>query len=75
MVFQKLTPFPMSIYENIAFAIRHYEKLSRADLDQRIEKALLQAALWDEVKDVLNKNGLGLSGGQRRRRLCIASAQ
>ena len=73
MVFQKPTPFPMSIYENIAFAIRHYEKLSRADLDQRIEKALLQAALWDEVKDVLNKNGLGLSGGQQQR-LCIARA-
>ena len=71
MVFQKPTPFPMSIYENIAFGIRLYEKLSRADLDQRVETSLRRAALWDEVKDKLNANGLSLSGGQQQR-LCIA---
>ena len=71
MIFQKPTPFPMSIYENIAFGIRLYEKLSRADLDQRVETALRGTALWDEVKDKLHASGLGLSGGQQQR-LCIA---
>jgi phosphate transport system ATP-binding protein len=71
MVFQKPTPFPMSIYENIAFGIRLYEKLPRAELDARVEHALRRAALWDEVKDKLNANGLSLSGGQQQR-LCIA---
>jgi phosphate transport system ATP-binding protein len=71
MVFQKPTPFPMSIYENIAFGIRLYEKLSRADLDQRVESALRRAAIWDEVKDKLQANGLSLSGGQQQR-VCIA---
>ncbi|WP_292527860.1 phosphate ABC transporter ATP-binding protein PstB [Methylocystis sp.] len=71
MIFQKPTPFPMSIYENIAFGIRLYEKLSRADLDERVETALRGAALWDEVKDKLQTSGLGLSGGQQQR-LCIA---
>ncbi len=73
MVFQKPVPFPMSIYENIAYAIRHYEKLSRADLDARVEEALRQGALWDEVKDKLKQTALGLSGGQQQR-LCIARA-
>jgi phosphate transport system ATP-binding protein len=71
MVFQKPTPFPMSIYENIAFGIRLYEKLSRHELDERVESALRRAALWDEVKDKLGANGLSLSGGQQQR-LCIA---
>jgi len=71
MVFQKPTPFPMSIYENIAFGIRLYERLSRAELDARVETALRRAALWDEAKDKLNANGLSLSGGQQQR-LCIA---
>jgi phosphate transport system ATP-binding protein len=71
MVFQKPTPFPMSIYENIAFGIRLYETLSKADLDARIESALRRAALWEEVKDKLAANGLSLSGGQQQR-LCIA---
>jgi phosphate transport system ATP-binding protein len=71
MVFQKPTPFPMSIYENIAFGIRLYEKLPRAELYGRVEDALRRAALWDEVKDKLDANGLGLSGGQQQR-LCIA---
>ena len=71
MVFQKPTPFPMSIYENIAFGIRLYEKLPRAELDARVETALRRAALWDEVKDKLGSSGLGLSGGQQQR-LCIA---
>jgi phosphate transport system ATP-binding protein len=71
MIFQKPTPFPMSIYENIAFGIRLYEKLSRADMDVRVEEALRGAALWDEVKDKLQSSGLGLSGGQQQR-LCIA---
>ncbi|MBI5012395.1 MAG: phosphate ABC transporter ATP-binding protein PstB [Methylocystis sp.] len=71
MIFQKPTPFPMSIYENIAFGIRLYEKLSRADMDARVEGALRGAALWDEVKDKLHTSGLGLSGGQQQR-LCIA---
>jgi phosphate transport system ATP-binding protein len=71
MVFQKPTPFPMSIYENIAFGIRLYERLPRHELDARVETALRRAALWDEVKDKLNASGLGLSGGQQQR-LCIA---
>jgi phosphate transport system ATP-binding protein len=71
MVFQKPTPFPMSIYENIAFGVRLYEKASRAELDQRVESALRRAAIWDEVKDKLQANGLSLSGGQQQR-LCIA---
>jgi phosphate transport system ATP-binding protein len=71
MVFQKPTPFPMSIYENIAFGVRLYERLSKADLDGRVEQALRRAALWDEAKDKLAANGLSLSGGQQQR-LCIA---
>jgi phosphate transport system ATP-binding protein len=71
MVFQKPTPFPMSIYENIAFGLRLFEKLSRAELDARVESALQRAAIWDEVKDKLAANGLSLSGGQQQR-LCIA---
>jgi phosphate transport system ATP-binding protein len=71
MVFQKPTPFPMSIFENIAFGIRLYERLSRSGLNERVESALQRAALWDEVKDKLNANGLSLSGGQQQR-LCIA---
>jgi phosphate transport system ATP-binding protein len=73
MVFQKPTPFPMSIRDNIAFGIRLYEKLPRAELDDRIESALRRAALWDEVKDKLKQSGLSLSGGQQQR-LCIARA-
>jgi len=71
MVFQKPTPFPMSIYENIAFGIRLYEGVSRSALDERVESALQRAALWEEVKDKLDANGLSLSGGQQQR-LCIA---
>jgi len=71
MVFQKPTPFPMSIYENIAFGVRLYEKLSKGEMDERVEWALKKAALWTEVKDKLNKSGLSLSGGQQQR-LCIA---
>jgi phosphate transport system ATP-binding protein len=71
MVFQKPTPFPMSIYENIAFGIRLYESLSRSELDDRVESALRRGALWEEVKDKLSANGLSLSGGQQQR-LCIA---
>ncbi len=71
MVFQKPTPFPMSIYDNIAFGIRLYEKLSRADMDERVEWALTKAAIWNEVKDKLGQSGLSLSGGQQQR-LCIA---
>ena len=73
MVFQKPVPFPMTIYENVAYGIRHHEKLNKADLDARVELALRQAALWDEVKDKLKESGLGLSGGQQQR-LCIARA-
>ena len=73
MVFQKPTPFPMSIYENIAFGIRLYEKLPQSEMDGRVEQALRRAALWDEVKDKLKQSGLGLSGGQQQR-LCIARA-
>ncbi|MFE1602717.1 phosphate ABC transporter ATP-binding protein PstB [Methylobacterium sp. ID0610] len=71
MVFQKPTPFPMSIYDNIAFGIRLYERLGKADLDNRVEEALRKSALWDEVKDKLRQSGMGLSGGQQQR-LCIA---
>jgi phosphate transport system ATP-binding protein len=71
MVFQKPTPFPMSIYENIAFGIRLYETLPKAELDARVESALRRAALWEEVKDKLTANGQSLSGGQQQR-LCIA---
>jgi phosphate transport system ATP-binding protein len=73
MVFQKPTPFPMSIYDNIAFGIGLYEKLPKADLDERVEQALRRAALWDEVKEKLRQSGLSLSGGQQQR-LCIARA-
>ena len=73
MVFQKPTPFPMSIYENVAFGIRLYEKLPKSEMDGRIEAALRKAALWDEVKDKIHQSGLGLSGGQQQR-LCIARA-
>jgi phosphate transport system ATP-binding protein len=71
MVFQKPTPFPMSIYENIAFGIRLYERLPRSELDGRVESALRRAALWEEVRDKLSSNGMSLSGGQQQR-LCIA---
>jgi phosphate transport system ATP-binding protein len=71
MVFQKPTPFPMSIYDNIAFGVRLYERLSRAEMAVRVEESLRRAALWDEVKDKLNTSGLGLSGGQQQR-LCVA---
>jgi phosphate transport system ATP-binding protein len=73
MVFQKPTPFPMSIYDNIAFGIRLYESVSAQELDNRVEQALRRAALWDEVKDKLKQSGLSLSGGQQQR-LCIARA-
>ncbi|MEN3111359.1 phosphate ABC transporter ATP-binding protein PstB [Uliginosibacterium paludis] len=71
MVFQKPTPFPMSIYENIAFGVRLHEKLSRSEMDERVEWALNKAALWNEVKDKLQASGSSLSGGQQQR-LCIA---
>ncbi|MHB8915714.1 MAG: phosphate ABC transporter ATP-binding protein PstB [Thiobacillus sp.] len=71
MVFQKPTPFPMTIYENIAFGVRLYDRISRSEMDDRVEWALKKAALWDEVKDKLQQNGLSLSGGQQQR-LCIA---
>jgi phosphate transport system ATP-binding protein len=71
MVFQKPTPFPMSIYDNIAFGVQLYENLSRSDMDDRVEWALQKAAIWDEVKNKLNQSGLSLSGGQQQR-LCIA---
>jgi phosphate transport system ATP-binding protein len=71
MVFQKPTPFPMSIADNVAFGVRLYENLSKADMAVRIEESLRRAALWDEVKDQLNASGLGLSGGQQQR-LCVA---
>ncbi|MBL8264395.1 MAG: phosphate ABC transporter ATP-binding protein PstB [Xanthomonadaceae bacterium] len=73
MVFQKPVPFPMTIFENVAYGIRHHERLSKADMAARVEEALRQAALWDEVKDKLNQSALGLSGGQQQR-LCIARA-
>jgi phosphate transport system ATP-binding protein len=71
MVFQKPTPFPMSIYDNIAFGVRLYENLSKSDMDDRVEWALQKAAIWTEVKDKLGQSGLSLSGGQQQR-LCIA---
>lgn len=71
MVFQKPTPFPMSIYDNIAFGVRLFEKLSRAEMDERVQWALTKAALWTETKDKLNQSGYSLSGGQQQR-LCIA---
>ena len=71
MVFQKPTPFPMSIYDNIAFGVKLYENLSKSDMDDRVEWALAKSALWNEVKDKLNQSGLSLSGGQQQR-LCIA---
>ncbi|MCL1962532.1 MAG: phosphate ABC transporter ATP-binding protein PstB [Desulfovibrionaceae bacterium] len=71
MVFQKPTPFPMTIYDNIAFGVRLYERLGKADMDDRVEWALTKAALWGEVKNKLGQNGLSLSGGQQQR-LCIA---
>jgi phosphate transport system ATP-binding protein len=71
MVFQKPTPFPMSIYDNVAFGVKLFEKLSRAEMDERVEWALKKAALWNEVKDKLSQSGSGLSGGQQQR-LCIA---
>ena len=73
MVFQKPTPFPMSIYDNVAFGVRLYERLGPRQLDERVEEALQRAALWDEVKDKLRESGLSLSGGQQQR-LCIARA-
>jgi phosphate transport system ATP-binding protein len=73
MVFQRPTPFPLSIYENIAFPLRLYERLSKNEMDMSVETALQKAALWNEVKDQLHKSGLGLSGGQQQR-LCIARA-
>ena len=73
MVFQKPVPFPMTIFENVAYGIRHHEKLSKADMNDRVEHALRQGALWDEVKDKLGQSALGLSGGQQQR-LCIARA-
>jgi len=71
MVFQKPTPFPMSIYDNIAFGVKLYETLSKSEMDDRVEWALSKAALWNEVKDKLHQSGLSLSGGQQQR-LCIA---
>ncbi len=71
MVFQKPTPFPMSIYDNIAFGVRLYNRLSRSEMDDRVEWALKKAALWEEVKNILGQSGLSLSGGQQQR-LCIA---
>jgi phosphate transport system ATP-binding protein len=73
MVFQKPVPFPMTIFENVAYGIRHHEKLSKSDMADRVEHALRQGALWDEVKDKLGQSALGLSGGQQQR-LCIARA-
>ena len=73
MVFQKPVPFPMTIFENVAYGIRHHERLSKAEMEARVEQALRGAALWDEVKDKLKQNALGLSGGQQQR-LCIARA-
>jgi phosphate transport system ATP-binding protein len=71
MVFQKPTPFPMSIYDNIAFGVKLFESMSSSEMDDRVEWALRKAALWNEVKDKLNQNGASLSGGQQQR-LCIA---
>src|SRR4030095_13802774 len=73
MVFQKPTPFPMSIYDNIAFGVRLYESLSQREMDERVEWALSKAAMWTEAKDILRQSGMALSGGQQQR-LCIARA-
>jgi phosphate transport system ATP-binding protein len=73
MVFQKPVPFPMTIFENVAYGIRHHERIGKAEMESRVEQALRRAALWDEVKDKLGKSALGLSGGQQQR-LCIARA-
>ena len=73
MVFQKPTPFPMSIYDNIAFGVKLYENLSKAEMDERVEWALNKAASWNEAKDKLKHSGLSLSGGQQQR-LCLARA-
>jgi phosphate transport system ATP-binding protein len=73
MVFQKPTPFPMSIYDNITFGVKLYENLNQHDMNERVEWALKKAALWNEVKDKLKQSGTGLSGGQQQR-LCIARA-
>ena len=73
MVFQKPTPFPMSIFDNVAYGVRLYERLSKPDLAERVETSLRRAALWDEVKDKLRDSGLSLSGGQQQR-LCVARA-
>ncbi|MDO5610147.1 MAG: phosphate ABC transporter ATP-binding protein PstB [Pseudomonadota bacterium] len=73
MVFQKPVPFPMTIFENVAYGIRHHEKLNKKEMEERVEQALRQGALWDEVKDKLGQSALGLSGGQQQR-LCIARA-
>ena len=73
MVFQKPVPFPMTIFENVAYGIRHHEKIGKAEMNDRVEHALRQGALWDEVKDKLGQSALGLSGGQQQR-LCIARA-
>ncbi len=73
MVFQKPVPFPMSIYDNVAYGIGHYQRLKKPAMDERVEQALRQGALWDEVKDKLKQSALGLSGGQQQR-LCIARA-
>jgi phosphate transport system ATP-binding protein len=71
MIFQKPTPFPMTVYDNIAFGVRLYENMNKSEMDQRVEWALKKAALWEEVKNILNRSGLSLSGGQQQR-LCIA---
>ncbi|MGE5564948.1 MAG: phosphate ABC transporter ATP-binding protein PstB [Parcubacteria group bacterium] len=73
MVFQKPTPFPMSIFDNVAYGLRLYERLSRTEMHGRVEEALRRAALWDEVKDKLKESGFSLSGGQQQR-LCVARA-
>jgi phosphate transport system ATP-binding protein len=73
MVFQKPVPFPMTIFENVAYGIRHHERIGKAEMESRVEQALRRAALWDEVKDKLGKGALGLSGGQQQR-LCFARA-
>ena len=73
MVFQKPVPFPMTIFQNVAYGIRHHERLGKAEMEERVEQALRQAALWDEAKDKLKQSALGLSGGQQQR-LCIARA-
>ena len=73
MIFQKPTPFPMSVFDNVAYPLRLHFKLSRKEIEERVEAALQGASLWDEVKDQLRKSGLALSGGQQQR-LCIARA-